>query len=94
MQIHRNDMVTARDDQHVGDEFGRDGCTRFVLLVHTGIWKTGNHGSDAARRGSFTGRDEDEEFHQVVVDVSAAGLDDENVLLANGFGNFDVDLAV
>ena len=87
-------MITSRNGQHVGNEFGRNGRARLVLLVHTGIRKTGNNGSDATRRGSFTGRDEDEKFHQVVIDVAAARLDDEYVFFSNGFSYFDVDLIV
>ena len=94
MQVHRNDVITSRDDQHVGNKFGRNGRTRLVLLVHTGIRKTRNDCRDATRRSGFTGRDEDEEFHQVIVDVVASRLDDEDVFLANGFGYFDIDLAV
>ena len=94
MQIHRNDVVTSRDGQHVGDKLGGNGRTRLVLLVHTSVRKTGDHGSDATGRGGFAGRNEDEEFHQVVVDIARPRLDDEHVLFANGFGYFDVDLAI
>lgn len=94
MQVHRNHMVTPCDGQHIGNQLGCDRCARLVLLVHARIRKTGDHSSDPARRGGLTGRDEDEEFHQVIVDVAAPRLDNEYVLFTDRFGYFDVDLAV
>lgn len=63
VKVHGDDMVAAGDDEHVGDELGGDGRTTLVLLVHACIGEARNDGRYAARRGSLTGRDEDEKFH-------------------------------
>ena len=51
-------------------------------------------GGDAAGRGGFAGRDENEQLHEVVINVEAARLQDEHVFVADGLCDFDVDLAV
>lgn len=35
VKVHGDDVVAARDLDHVGDEFGRDWCARAVLLILT-----------------------------------------------------------
>ena len=94
VQINRNDVVAAGDSEHVGDELRRDGRTGRVLLVHARVGEAGDDRRDAPRGRPLARRDEDEELHQVVVDVRAARLDDEDVLVANGLGDLDVDLAI
>lgn len=87
-------MVASRNSQHIRDKFGRDRRARLVFLVHTCIGKTRNNGSDTTCRGGLAGRDEDEEFHQVIVHVTTPRLDNEHVFFADGLGYFDVDLAI
>lgn len=94
MQVHRDDMVRARGGEHVRDELRGDRRARGVLLVHTRVGEGGDDGGDAARGGGLARGDEDEKLHQVVVDIPAAGLEDEDVLVADGLGDLDVDLAV
>lgn len=94
MQVHRNDMVAPRHHQHVRNELRSDWSAGLVLLVHPRIGIARDDCGDAPRRGALARGDEDQQLHQVIVDVAAAGLDDEDVLVADGFGDLDVDLAV
>jgi len=50
-------------------------------------------GGDALGRGSLAGRDGDEKLHQVVVDLAAAGLDDEDVLASDRVHDLDASLS-
>ena len=79
MQIHRDHMVHTRSLQHVGHELGGDRSPTLILLVLAGVGEIGQDGGDAARGGGAAGVDEDEEFHDVVVDIAGlGGLDDED----------------
>jgi hypothetical protein len=94
VQIHGNDVVAAGDDKHVGDELGSDRCAALVLLIHTRIRIARDDGSDAAGGSTLARGDEDEELHEVIVDVATSGLDDEDVLVANRLGNLNIDLPI
>lgn len=50
-------------------------------------------GGDALGRSGFAGRDSDEKLHQVVVDLAAAGLDDEDVLSSDRVHDLDASLS-
>ena len=54
-----------------------------VLLVLAGIWKARDHSSNASSRGSFTGIDENQELHQIVIDLPTARLDNKDVLITD-----------
>ena len=47
VQIHRDDVVSARHRQHVGHEFGGDGRARLVLLVLTRVREARDDGRHA-----------------------------------------------
>jgi len=94
MEVHRNHMVAPSHNQHVRNELRRDGCPRLVLLVHPRIRETRYDRCDPACRCCLAGGDEDEELHEVVVDVVAARLDDEHIFVPNGLGNFHVRLPI
>lgn len=87
-------MVAPCDRQHIRHELRGDGRAGHVLLVHPRIREAGNNGGNSARRRSLAGRDEDEEFHEVVVGVAAPRLDDEHVFVSDGLGNFDIYFAI
>jgi hypothetical protein len=70
MQIHSDDMVTAGSLQHVGHQLGSDRSPTLILLVLASIREVGQDGSDAAGRCSTAGVDQDEKFHDMVVDVA------------------------
>jgi hypothetical protein len=94
MQIHSDYMVAPSDTEHVGDQLGRDGCSALFLFVLSRVWITWDHSGDSTRRRGLACRNKDEELHEVVVDVAAAGLNDEHVGVADRLCDFDVDLAV
>ena len=74
MQVHGDHMVTASDSEHVSDELSGDGGATLVLLVHACVRIAWDDGGDAAGRGALARGNEDEEFHQVIVDVATRGL--------------------
>lgn len=94
MQVHGDNMVAARHSEHVCDQLGRNGGAGFVLLVHPGVGEAWDDGRYPTRGRALAGRDEDEELHEVIVNVAASGLDDEDILVADGLGDLDVDFAI
>ena len=74
MQVHGDHMVAASDSEHVGDELGGDGGATLVLFVHACVRIAWNDGGDATGRGALARGNEDQEFHQVIVDVATGGL--------------------
>lgn len=85
VQIHCNDMIATSNCDHVRHQFRSDRRARFVFLVHPGVGETRDDRRDATSRGSLAGGDEDKELHKHVVHIAAARLDDEDVLITNGF---------
>lgn len=72
-------MIAAGSLEHVGHQLGGDGSARFILLVLAGIRKVGDDGGDATGGGGFASIDDDEEFHQAIVDVTwRSGLENED----------------
>lgn len=94
VKIHRDYMITSRNYEHVGDQLGRNRRPRLVLFIHASVGETWDDSSDPACRCSFTCRDENEEFHEIIIDISTAGLDDEDVFVTDRLGNFDVSFAI
>jgi len=95
MQIHRNDMITTGGLQHIRHKLRSDGSSTLVLLVLARVGEIRQDGGDAARGGGAAGVDQDEEFHDVVVDVAGfGGLDDEDVLVADGLADGDAGFVV
>lgn len=84
MQVHCDDMIAASHSEHIRYEFCSNGGPRLVLLVHPSIREAGYDSGDAACGRAFASGDEDEEFHEIVVDVAASRLDDEYVLFSDG----------
>ena len=79
VQVHGDDVVAAGRLQHVGDQLGRDGRARLVLLVLARVGEVGDDGRDAPRRGRLARRDDDQQLHDVVVDLAGRrGLQDED----------------
>ena len=95
VQIHSDDMVAPCRLQHIRHQLGGDRSSTLILLVLSGIWEVGKHGGDAARRGSSAGVNEDEQLHNVVVNVPRrGGLEDEDVFIADGLADGDTGLVV
>jgi hypothetical protein len=57
------------------------------------VREEGEDGGDALGRGGFACRDGDEQLHQVVIDLAAAGLDDEDVLSSDRVHDLDASLS-
>jgi hypothetical protein len=94
MQVHCDDVVAAGHGEHIGNELGGDGRPALVLFIHTCVGITRNDGSDAAGGCALARGNEDEELHEVVVDVTTGGLEDKDILVADRLENFDVDLPI
>jgi hypothetical protein len=77
----------------LGRSFGERSASLVVRNVALSrVGEEREDSSDALGRGSFAGRDGDEKLHQVVVDLAAAGLDDEDVLPSDRVHDLDASL--
>lgn len=94
VEVHGDNVVGACDREHVCHEFSRDWGSGLVFLVLAGVWVARDHGGDAGGGCYLAGVYHDEEFHEVVVYFSGAGLDDEYVFATDGFLDFDAGFAV
>jgi hypothetical protein len=86
-------MVASSHHNHIRNQLGRDGRTRFILFVHPGIRKTGDDGGNPASRCGFACGYQNEELHEIVIHITASRLYDEHILFSDGFGDFNVDFA-
>ena len=59
-----------------------------------GLLLSGRHTSDLAGRTSLASRDHDQKLHNRVVDLGAAGLNDEDILLTDAGKDPDARLSV
>ena len=73
MQVHSDDMITARRLQHICHQFCCDGRSGFILLVLTSVGEVGDYGGYTPGGGGFTGGKDDEELHETVIDVAGGG---------------------
>jgi len=94
MEVHGDNMITSSHHEHICNELRRDRRAGFILFVHAGVREARDDGSDPTGGGGFTGGNENEELHEVVVYVATPGLDDEDVFITNRLGDFDVGLAI
>ena len=94
VEVHGEHPVGPGGGEHVGHQLGGDGVTGFGLPVLPGIAKVGDHRGDAPGGGPLEGVNHHQQFHQVVVDRGAGGLDHEHVGPTDGFIDGDEALAV
>ena len=87
-----DDVITPCLSQHVGDQFGRDGRSRLVLLVLPRIGEMRHDRGDPPGRGDLARVDHDTELEQRRVDHPCAGVHDVDVIVSYGF--LDLDLAL
>ena len=66
-----------------------NGFHHLVLLILPRIWEARDDSRDPLRGGDLAGVDHDEQLHQVVVHLAAAGLHDVDVLSSHALANFD-----
>ena len=88
-ETHHN-VVAARLLQHVGDQFGGDRRPTLVLFVLARIGEEGDDGRNPLRARDLAGVDHDAELHERSVDLPTAGVDDVDVILADGLGDAHV----
>ena len=94
VEVHGEDAADAGGGEQVGDEFGGDGDARLVLAVLAGVAEERHHGGDALGAGAACGIHHDQQLHDVVVGRRAARLDDEDILAADVFIDFDEGFAI
>ena len=94
VEIEGDEVIAPGNGEHIGNEFSGDRCAGLVLFVLSCIRITWYDCSNTTGGGGAASRDEDEELHEVVVDIGAAGLENEDVLVANGLLQLNVDFSV
>ncbi len=83
VQVHGQHPVGAGPRDQVGDQLGRDRDPAFVFTILSSVSVVGHHGRDAFGTGSLAAFDHDQQFHQVIIDRGAGGLDQEDVAAAD-----------
>ena len=72
-------MITPSSLQHVCHELGGDRSPTLIFLVLARVGEVGQDSCDSPSGGSAAGIDQDQEFHDVIVDIAwFGGLDDED----------------
>ena len=94
MEIHGEHAIGSGGRQEVCHEPGRDADARLVLLVRAGVREVRQHGRDPVRRSMLERVDHDEELHDALVDRRRAGLDHEDVALADVLLDLDHEVLV
>ena len=95
VDVHDKDTIDADTFKDVGNHTCGDGdtCgTRPAIL--TCIAEIGDAGSDPFGRSALECIDHENDFHQVIIGGSTGGLDDEDILAADIFIDFDSGFAV
>ena len=94
MEIHGQDpRGSCRRDQ-VSHQLGGDGGAGKNLPVLPGIAVVGKNGRNPLRRGPFEGIDQDQKFHQIVIDRITDRLDHEDIHSPDALMDLDIDLPV
>lgn len=70
----------------------RGGLAYLVFFVLASIWKTWNDRSDPRGRSDLAGIYHDEEFHQVVVDLTTTTLYDVNIFTPHALADLNTVL--
>ncbi len=99
MEVERHDPLGAGVLDHVGDQLGRDRLAAFRFLVLLGVTVVGDHRRDAVRRRAAQRVDDQQKFHDRVVDRrvlrrAAQGLHDEDFGAAHVLADLDPALVV
>lgn len=94
VEVDSDDAVGTHGLDELGDSGSRDGDTWLGLTVLTGITVVGHDGGDALGRGETQCVDEEEELHEVLVDVGGGGLDHVDVGSTDVVVDVQVDFAI
>ena len=71
MQIHCKNSVCTSGSNKVCHQLCGNRVTASGFTILPGIAEVGNHGSDAAGRGTAAGINHNEELHQIIIDMIA-----------------------
>ena len=93
MKVHRDDAVDACRLDAVRANSGTDGNARLVLLVTLCIGKIRDNCGYGVCAGSFKGIDPEQQFNKLVIRLAADGLNNVNVLVADGFIDAHEDIS-
>ena len=91
-ETHDN-VVASRLLEHVGHQLCGYRRSTLVLFVLTCVGEERDDGGNSLCAGDLAGVDHDTELHQRGVDLAAAGVDDINVILADGLCDANVGFA-
>ena len=94
VEIHAENPVRSGADEQIRDEFRGDGHAGTVLAVLTGISIVGDDDGDAGRGSTAGGVEHDEQLHEMLVDGTASGLNDEHIRIAEIVLVLDENFAV
>ena len=94
VEIDREDAIGAGSFEHAGDQFCGDGHAGTVFAVLAGVAVIRQHGGNAFGAGALEGVEQQEKFHEVLVNGGAGGLDDEDVSATDVFLDLEVGFAV
>ena len=94
VQVHRQNSVRTGCGDEVCDKLCGDGVAALCLAVLAGIAEVRHDGRNASGGSPSHRVDHDEQFHKVVVDMVAGGLNNEHVLAANRLINGDGAFAI
>ena len=90
MDIHDQDAVDADALEDIGDNACGNGDTGGTwTTILTGVTEIRDTGGNAFSGSALQCIDHQDDFHQVVIGGSASGLNDENILAADIFIDFD-----
>ena len=85
MQIHGNDAVRAGGLDAVRAHTRADGNPGLVLLIAFGVGKIGNDDGNGVGACALERVDPEQQLNELIVGRAADGLDDVNILIADGF---------
>ena len=94
MQIHcENSLRSCLGDQ-VSDQFSRDRFPSCGFAIGSSISIVGNNGGDLTGGGSTASIDHNQQFHQIIVNGMATGLDEIHISSPNGFLDLDIQFSI
>lgn len=94
VEVHRDDVVHPGDGQEVRDHLGGDTAPVLLHLALLDVGKVREDGRDARGTRSLAGGQQDQEFHEMVVDRPGSGLDDKGVGVPHRDPNLDRRLSI
>lgn len=93
MQLHGDDVDCPSNQEHTGHKFHRNWSTTLVLFILADVWKTWDHLLRPPWM-MIAGIDHNEKFHQFVIDLSTATMDNVDIVPSHAFNNLHAGLLV